>query len=193
MLRLCKSFLALALLCSSGLSAALELGGTLPTLDVPSRGELVINGDKTSFVPWSSSAIRTGSPALIFHLAARMSSDAAIAPLRTRLEAAGYAPGSFQPISVVNLNDALWGTSGLVAGELAKNKRAHPEAVMVADDAGRGLARWELKPKGVAVILINAEGKISYIKQGKLSPADIDSIINKLDAEIANAERLANK
>ncbi|WP_372860714.1 YtfJ family protein [Spongiibacter sp.] len=184
--------MAFALLCSSGLSAALEVGGSLPALNIPSRGELVLTGDKVSYTPWSSATIRSGSPALIFHMAARMSSDATIAPLRTRLESAGYAPGVFQSISVVNLDDALWGTSGMVASELTKNKRAHPEAVLVADDAGRGLAAWNLKSKGVAVILLNAKGEISYLKQGKLSKSDIDTIINKLNSEIANAEQLAN-
>ena len=151
-----------------------------------------MSGDKVSFSPWSSTSISAGSPALIFHMPARMSSDAAIAPLRARLEAGEYPTESFQSISVVNLDDALWGTSGLVAGELAKNKRAHPQAVLVADDAGRGLKAWQLKSRTIAVILLNAEGEITYLKEGELSQDDIDTIIAKLDAEIASAERVAN-
>ncbi|MGB2254638.1 YtfJ family protein [uncultured Spongiibacter sp.] len=192
MLRLWKSVAVSLALLGSSLGIALEVGGNLPTLDVPSRGELVMLGDKVSFSPWSSTSISTGSPALIFHMPARMSSDAAIAPLRARLEAGEYPTESFQSISVVNLDDALWGTSGLVAGELAKNKRAHPQAVLVADDAGRGLKAWQLKSRTIAVILLNAEGEITYLKEGELSQDDIDTIIAKLDAEIASAERVAN-
>ena len=192
MLRLWKSVAVSLALLGSSLGIALEGGGNLPTLDVPSRGELVMLGDKVSFSPWSSTSISTGSPALIFHMPARMSSDAAIAPLRARLEAGEYPTESFQSISVVNLDDALWGTSGLVAGELAKNKRAHPQAVLVADDAGRGLKAWQLKSRTIAVILLNAEGEITYLKEGELSQDDIDTIIAKLDAEIASAERVAN-
>ncbi|WP_027872664.1 YtfJ family protein [Spongiibacter marinus] len=192
MLRLWKSVAVSLALLGSSLGMALEVGGNLPTLDVPSRGELVMSGDKVSFSPWSSTSISTGSPALIFHMPARMSSDAAIAPLRSRLEAGEYPTESFQSISVVNLDDALWGTSGLVAGELAKNKRAHPQAVLVADDAGRGLKAWQLKSRTIAVILLNAEGEITYLKEGELSQDDIDTIIAKLDAEIASAERVAN-
>lgn len=192
MLRLWKSVAVSLALLGSSLGMTLEVGGNLPTLDVPSRGELVMLGDKVSFSPWSSTSISTGSPALIFHMPARMSSDAAIAPLRARLEAGEYPTESFQSISVVNLDDALWGTSGLVAGELAKNKRAHPQAVLVADDAGRGLKAWQLKSRTIAVILLNAEGEITYLKEGELSQNDIDTIIAKLDAEIASAERVAN-
>ena len=168
MLRLWKSLVAAGLLCVSAASTALELGGELPALDVPSRGELEINGDSVRFVPWSTEQITADTPALIFHMAARMSSDSIIAPLRDRLDKGDYAPGSFQSISVVNLDDALWGTQGLVTSELAKNKRAHPQAVLVADDEGRGLKAWSLEPKGVAVILLNTDGNIRLLKEGKL-------------------------
>ena len=191
MLRLWKSLVAAGLLCVSAASTALELGGELPALDVPSRGELEINGDSVRFVPWSTEQITADTPALIFHMAARMSSDSIIAPLRDRLDKGDYAPGSFQSISVVNLDDALWGTQGLVTSELAKNKRAHPQAVLVADDEGRGLKAWSLEPKGVAVILLNTDGNIRLLKQGKLSEEDVNDIISALDDEIAKSEQLA--
>ena len=191
MLRLWKSFVAAGLLCVSAASSALELGGQLPALNVPSRGELEINGDSVRFVPWSTKQITAGTPVLIFHLAARMSSDSIIAPLRERLDNGNYDPGSFQSISVVNLDDALWGTQGLVTSELAKNKRAHPQAVLVADDEGRGLKAWSLEPKGVAVILLNADGKIRLLKEGKLSEGDVNDIVTALNNEIAKSEQLA--
>ena len=191
MLRLWKSLVAAGLLCVSAASTALELGGELPALDVPSRGELEINGDSVRFVPWSTEQITADTPALIFHMAARMSSDSIIAPLRDRLDKGDYAPGSFQSISVVNLDDALWGTQGLVTSELAKNKRAHPQAVLVADDEGRGLKAWSLEPKGVAVILLNTDGNIRLLKEGKLSEEDVNDIISALNDEIAKSEQLA--
>ena len=191
MLRLWKSLVAAGLLCVSAASTALALGGELPALDVPSRGELEINGDSVRFVPWSTEQITADTPALIFHMAARMSSDSIIAPLRDRLDKGDYAPGSFQSISVVNLDDALWGTQGLVTSELAKNKRAHPQAVLVADDEGRGLKAWSLEPKGVAVILLNTDGNIRLLKEGKLSEDDVNDIISALDDEIAKSEQLA--
>ncbi|WP_417765435.1 YtfJ family protein [Spongiibacter tropicus] len=191
MLRVWKSLVAAGLLCVSAASTALELGGELPALDVPSRGELEINGDSVRFVPWSTEQITADTPALIFHMAARMSSDSIIAPLRDRLDKGDYAPGSFQSISVVNLDDALWGTQGLVTSELAKNKRAHPQAVLVADDEGRGLKAWSLEPKGVAVILLNTDGNIRLLKEGKLSEEDVNDIISALDDEIAKSEQLA--
>ena len=80
---------------------------------------------------------------------------------------------------------------GLVTSELAKNKRAHPQAVLVADDEGRGLKAWSLEPKGVAVILLNTDGNIRLLKEGKLSEEDVNDIISALDDEIAKSEQLA--
>ncbi|WP_373078255.1 YtfJ family protein [Zhongshania sp.] len=184
MLRFKKCLLGLALLGSIS-SYALEIGGTLADVSIPTKGELVLNKSKIDYKAWSTETIRRGSPALIFHLAARMSSDNIIAPLRSRLEERNFTPGSFQSISVVNINDAMWGTSGMVSGEMEKNKRAHPEATMVADDASRGLKAWQLKESSVAVILLDANGKIRYLKEGKLSSKDIDTIMSLLDKEIA--------
>ncbi|MGJ8687681.1 MAG: YtfJ family protein [Spongiibacteraceae bacterium] len=182
-----KFIITLFICCIAPFASALEVGDTLPPLTVQGKGELLIEGDKVSFKTWESLSISQGTPALIFHLAARMSSDAIIDPLRNRLDAKTFAPNSFQSISVVNLGDAMWGTSGLVLSELAKNKRAHPEATIVADAKGRGLQSWNLAAKSVAVILVDSKGKISYLKQGRLSTEDVDFIMQKLDQEIANS------
>ena len=171
---------------------AFEKGAELPDVTINKKGELRIDNDRISYAPWGISEAKAGIPKIVFHIPARMSSQSIIDPMTDRLEAEDFAEDRFQAITVVNLDDALWGTSGLVAGELAKNKRAHPQAVLVADDAGRGLKAWQLKSRTIAVILLNAEGEITYLKEGELSQDDIDTIIAKLDAEIASAERVAN-
>jgi YtfJ family uncharacterized protein len=184
MLRYKKYLLGLALFGSIN-GYALELGGTLTDISIPSKGELILNEAKVDYRAWSTSTISRGTPALIFHLAARMSSDKIIDPLRNRLEEEKFTPGSFQSISVVNIDDALWGTSGLVSSEMEKNKRAHPEAIMVADDASRGLTAWELQKGTVAVILLDVNGEIRYLKEGKLDSDDIETILSLLKTEIA--------
>ncbi|MBW2939400.1 YtfJ family protein [Zhongshania aquimaris] len=180
--------LSLSLVTSTALCNAIEIGGTLPDFSVPTKGELIIDGSKIQHKPWSTQQITEGTPALVFHVAARMSSDAIIAPLKERLNAKDYEPGSFQSISVINLNDALWGTAGFVGSELEKNKREHPKAILVADDKGSGIAAWELQKGTVAFILVDSKGVIRYLKQGKLTQSDIDTIITMLDEEIAKSK-----
>ncbi|MEX1665661.1 YtfJ family protein [Zhongshania arctica] len=180
--------LSLSMIGASAFCSAIEVNGTLPNFEVPSKGELILDNDKIRHQPWSTAQISTGTPALVFHVAARMSADAIIAPLKERLNQANYEPGSFQSISIINLDDAMWGTSGLVSSELGKNKREHPEAVLVADEEGHGLAAWQLEQGTVAFILVDYEGKIRYLKQGKLSADDINTIIAMLDEEIAKSK-----
>ncbi|MBQ0760225.1 MAG: YtfJ family protein [Gammaproteobacteria bacterium] len=177
--------LGLSLISISAVCSAIEVGGTLPSFSVPSKGELIIDGSKIRHQPWSTAQISKGTPALIFHVAARMSSDVIIAPLKERLDQGNYEPGSFQSISVINLDDALWGTSGFVGSELEKNKREHPQAVLVADDKGLGISAWQVQKGTVAFILVDAEGTIRYLKEGKLTTEDVDTIIHLLDVEIA--------
>jgi YtfJ family uncharacterized protein len=185
MLSIKQLLLGISLIGTASLAYSLELGGSLDKLSVPSKGELIIDGKRISYKPWSTDSIKTGSPALIFHMAARMSSEQIIDPLRKKLDEQNYTPGSFQPITVVNLDDAMWGTAGIIGGELEKNKRAHPSAILVADESGRGLKAWQLKGNGVTVALLDSSGKIVYLKEGKLSDGDVNTIITKLNKEIA--------
>lgn len=178
----------LLILSHTAFAAKAELGKPLPPLDVPKKGELVLEGDGITYKPWSSSSIPEGVPALVFHLPARMSADTIMKPLQTRLEQAQPAPGKHAAVSVINLDDALWGTAGIVAGELEKNKRRHPESAMVADDGSRGLSAWGLKSKTVYVMITNTEGNLIYMHDGPMDDADIEEIVTTLKAEIAKVE-----
>ncbi|MGB1906130.1 MAG: YtfJ family protein [Spongiibacter sp.] len=191
MQRLRNTFLGVLLATASALGSALELGDTLPPVKIPTKGELILQNDSIHYTPWSSEQIHAGTPALVFHLAARLSSESIIDPLRTRLKEVDYPEGSFQSVSVINLGDAMWGAAGLAASAMSKNKKETPSATLVADDDNRALAAWGLQSKTVAVILLNAEGRIVYFHEGSLSEADIETIITMLNAEITKANAAA--
>ncbi len=77
------------------------------------------------------------------------------------------------------------GTTGMVLSELGKNKRQHPRASLIADDAGRALSAWSLEEKSVAVVLLDTSGEIRYLREGELSEHNVDEIIELLNEEIA--------
>lgn len=175
----------------SASALALQQGQPLPPLDIPSKGEFILSGDKISYSSWSSSQIIKGSPALVFHMPARMAADNIIAPLKQRLEQEDYADSDFQSVSVVNVAEAMWGTKGLINSELAKNKKEHPSAVIVADDQGRGVKAWNVGPRDVVIAVINTEGKIKHLHKGKMDKGQIDTIIRELNEEVAKAKQVA--
>lgn len=179
-----RLFLSLFALLTILPAEAMELGSSLPSAQVTHNGELILQGKSVSYQPWTSQQITVGSPALIFHMAARLSSEQIIAPLKAALEAEDYAAGSFQSVSVINLSDALWGTRGLVLSKLTDNKREHPEASLIADKEGVVRRDWQLSGEGVAVILVSAEGDIRYFQEGNISDEDVTVIMSALNAEI---------
>ena len=178
------AFVALVMTTSSAL--ALEVGSTVPAFNINKPGELIIEGDKLNKAPWQSSAIGGGRPALVFYLPARASSEDDIDPLRQRLDKEDYEPGSFHSITVVNLDDALWGTSGFVESQVAKNKRAHPRATMVLDQKGKGRQVLKLPKKTTVVFLANAEGQVIDYREGALTEQAADEVITLLHQQIGH-------
>lgn len=174
----------LALTLASSPSLALDVGSTVPAFKIDKPGEVIIAGDELTKAPWQSEAIGGGQPALVFYLPARASSEDDIDPLRKKLDKEDYAPGSFHSITVVNLDDALWGTSGFVESQVGKNKRAHPRATMVLDQKGTGRKALQLPKKTTVVFLVDAEGRVLDYREGALTAKTAEEVITLLHQQI---------
>ena len=85
--------------------------------------------------------------------------------------------GAFLSTTILNLDEAMWGTSGLVVSELKSNKKEFPNAILVADEDGAGLKAWQLEKENSAVIVTDPQGVVRYFKQGAMSAAEIDSAL----------------
>lgn len=182
--------LSIALLWLSAVSQvqAFDKGAELPDVTINKKGELRIDNDSISYAPWGIGEAKVGIPKIVFHIPARMSSQSIIDPMTERLEAEDFGEDRFQAITVVNLDDALWGTSGIVASELEKNKRKHPEATIVADDGSRALKAWGLERKATYFILLDAEDRVIHWHEGQMKQADIETFIELIKAQLDQAE-----
>jgi YtfJ family uncharacterized protein len=85
--------------------------------------------------------------------------------------------GAFLSTTILNLDEAMWGTSALVVSELKSNKKEFPNAVLVADEDGVGLSKWQLESENSAVIVTDPQGVVRYFKQGAMSAAEIESTV----------------
>lgn len=175
-----------ALLLSAALPLALaappQVGQTLPSLTIEDKGELILAGDHIEFHPWQSDQLPAAMPQVIQYLAARLSTSKINEPFTDALSVAGLDAERYRVTTIINLDEALWGTSGFVIRELEKNKREHPHAVMVVDANGRGRATWDLEPANSAIILLNEAGTVQFFKQGALSEAEIEEVLGMLRA-----------
>lgn len=161
----------------------IEIGQPLPALEIDSRGELLLTDDEYSYRPWQAGQ-SVGKLHVIQYLAGRASARGQSKPFTDRLEAA-LPEGSFHVTTVVNLDDALWGTSGFVVGEVKSSKRKYPMSTIVLDEDGHGLQSWQLQEGGANILVLNAGGTVLYIKHGGMSEEEIESTLEMIQLELA--------
>jgi len=159
---------------------AIREGGLLVPNCKVVNGRMVLEGKALGRRPWSSRETE-GRICTIYHLAARMGIDDLNKPYIDALIAAKlpeFTPdGAYKTITVLNLADALWGTVGLGRSRLEDSQRDFPYALHVLDDKGLSRAAWGLKPKTSAVLVLDRDGTVLFLKEGKLPPEDIAKAI----------------
>lgn len=167
-------------------AAALQKGDSLPELYLTDKGELTLDAEQEIvYVPWSTENLDTkGQVQIIQYMAARPSAEKAIRPFTDKLEETAYPVELHHVTTVVNLDDVTFGASSWALSELEKNKREYPMSTMVADMEGKGLKTWGFEPKGSALIVLDADGKILYVKDGKLKKDEIDAVIKLIGEEV---------
>lgn len=167
--------LILAFLSISASAAAPTVGAPLPTLNIEEKGELTMNGDDFSYVPWSSDT-NPGKPHVIQYFGATFGDRDVFGPFTDKLQS-DLEPGFAHVSTVLNLDAALWGTTGVVLSELEKNKKMHPEATMVVDEEGSGVEKWGLGDEGTGLVVMDVDGVVKFFKRGSLTEEEVDSTL----------------
>jgi len=176
--------LCLALVAFGGRAANIDLGETLAPLAVQELGECVLEGGDTSFRPWSSATL-LGRVQVLEYTAARAGVDEIHRAFFAALAAGNFPAGSVPVTKLVNSDDALWGTSGLVAGEIEKNKQADPAIRLVVDAQGLGQRQWDLQKQSAALAILDPAGRVLYFSEGEMSAAEVAAAIAAVRAGLA--------
>jgi hypothetical protein len=176
--------LAFAFVCSNALASTPTVGAPLPLLNITERGEIVMNGDDFAFVPWRSD-IGPGKAHVIQYFGATMGDRDLFEPFTDLLQA-NLEPGSYHVTTILNLDAAMWGTTGLVISELEKNKRLHPQATMVVDNEGLGVKEWNLGKAGTGIIVLDDKGIVQYFSLGAPTEKEMASALELMRATINN-------
>ena len=183
-----KSILVSACLLLSNLSIAeISVGQPLPSVTIPTKGELILKDNQIHYQQWNSeNLVQTESPKVhvVQYLAARMSASKINEPFTDKLSEVKFPIEKHLVTTIINVSDAMWGTGGFVAGELASNKKKHPHASMVADQNGIGAKTWELAPQSSAVMILSPQGEVLFFKDGALSATELSEAIKLIEQEI---------
>jgi YtfJ family uncharacterized protein len=167
----------LALQCAGVLAVA--PGDALPPVRIAESGELRLEGEQLRFAPWDTHALG-GKLQIIQYLAARKSSQDINRPFTDRLKASGIPLEHYHLTTIVNLDDAMFGTRGFVMSELERNKRRYFRSTIVADDGGIGRTAWGLAEKSSAIFVLDAEGRVLFFREGAMTEAEIEHVLDML-------------
>ena len=159
------------------LTAAADIapGNRLPDLVIAEKGELVISDGEVGYKPWSYPQ-QPGKVHVMQYMAATRGASNINMPFTDKMKT-DLPQGEFLSTTILNLDEAMWGTAGLVVSELKSNKLEFPKAVLVADEDGEGLSKWKLESENSAVIVTDPQGVVRYFKQGAMSDAEIESTL----------------
>lgn len=160
---------------------AIELGKPLPLVKVEDRGLMQLSGDSINYKPFSSNQLN-GKVTTILVVAARMGMDDVNKLFTDAMAEAGLSKDHHRFVSVVDVDQALFGTGGLVMDRVETRQREHPGTSFVLDDEGIVIKTWDLKEKGSAVTIIDANGTVIRHKDGALNEIEVKDFLSALKA-----------
>ncbi|CDM91794.1 YtfJ family protein [Xenorhabdus bovienii] len=163
----------------------ITVGQPVPAVSVTDKGELLLNNDKFSYQNWNSTEL-PGKVRTIQHIAGRSSAKEMNDPLIQALKQADLPKAKYQTTSIVNTDDAIFGTSVFVRNSLEDSKKEFPWSQFIVDSEGLAKKAWDLEPKSSAIIVLDKNGNVKFVKDGKLSNEDITHVLNLIKEELNN-------
>ncbi|MDC9594337.1 YtfJ family protein [Xenorhabdus sp. IM139775] len=155
----------------------------VPAVSVADKGELLLNNDKFSYQHWSSTDL-AGKVRTIQHIAGRSSAKEMNDPLIQALKEADLPKDKYQTTSIVNTDEAIFGTGVFVRNSLEDSKKQFPWSQFIVDSNGLAKKAWGLEPKSSAIIVLDKQGNVKFVKDGKLSPEEVTHVISLIKAEL---------
>lgn len=152
-----------------------SLNNPLPELNIAEKGELLLENEVYRYRPWSSQRSR-GEVQVLQYIAANMGGKKLFKPF-TDILSVEFPDGTIHVTTVINLDDAMWGTGGLVISELKSSKKKYPKSTIVLDEEGAGKKAWQLGKKGAVLAVIDKSGSVIYLTQKALSEQELISTL----------------
>ncbi|GIA31243.1 MULTISPECIES: YtfJ family protein [Vibrio] len=180
-----KTLIALLLACSPTLAFAhnLAIGSPVPAVGVEKHGEIVLQDNNINYQKWRSADL-LGKVRVIQAIAGRSSSKEMNAPLMAAITAAKFPAESYQTTTIINQDDAIWGTSSFVKSSAQDSKKEFPWSSMVLDEFGLVAQAWQLQAESSAIIVQDKQGNVLFVKEGALNEADIQTVLGLIQQNL---------
>ncbi len=191
----CAIMLLITLLSLPGLAAAhnFVVGKAVSPITISDGGELLLNDDDSiGYHLWNSAQL-VGKVRIVQYIAGRKSAKKKNSLLIKAVEKAHFPGDVFQPTTIVNTDDVIFGTGYFVREKIEKNKRRYAWAQFVIDGGGVGRNSWQLPQESSTIFVLNHQGQIVWAKDGGLTEKEVSEVIKLLWVLISEKERSAAK
>jgi len=155
--------------------AELETGQVPKEVDL--TGDL---GGRLDGSPWSSKELQ-GKINVIFYVdpdEKDLNNDASDA-----LKKENFPTDQFQSYGIINM-DATWLPNFLISSALEEKQKKYPTTIYVRDYDKALVKEWGIADDNSDVLTFDKEGKVIFIKYGKLNAEDIQKLIQVIRANI---------
>ncbi|MBN1576892.1 MAG: hypothetical protein JW913_10085 [Chitinispirillaceae bacterium] len=113
-------------------------------------------------------------------------------PLFTALKAENFPGDKVQSVAILNTK-ATWVPGGVLTMVLKRKQKKYPRTIYVKDNCRLLATKWNLADHSSDILLFNAQGKVIFSHDGKLSDAQIREVIgliwNAIDGRPADAQK----
>ena len=164
-----------ALLSSHVFAHNVQLNQSLPHVNVDSDGEIII-GTSIGYQKWDSSTL-TGKVRVLQHIAGRSNVKEKNQPLIEAIKAANFDRNKYQTTTIINADDAVIATGPFVKSSAENGKKDNPHSQVVLDQKSAVKNAWNLKEKESFIAVLDKNGKVKFVSEGKLSSAQIQQVI----------------
>lgn len=180
-----KSLTAL-ILCASpilGFAHTITLEQTVPNVAIAKYGELFVENKDIAYKEWNSTQL-PNKVRVIQAIAGRKSAKKMNADLMAAITASKFPADRYQTTTIINQDDAMWGTGSFVKSSAEDSKTEFPWSSIVLDKNGTVAKSWQLQEESSAIIVLDKEGKVLFIKEGALVKDEITQIVSLISSNL---------
>ncbi|WGE35047.1 YtfJ family protein [Actinobacillus genomosp. 1] len=169
---------------NSAFAHQVQLNAALPTVNVSKDGELLAKGKTVTYKVWTSDGL-AGKVRVVHHFAGRSSAKEKNEALINAIKAANFDRSKYQTTSIINTDDAIVATGAFVKSSAEDGKLENPHSQVVLDQQGSVKNAWGLKAKDSFIAVLDKNGKVQFVAEGKLSANQIQQVIALIHTLIA--------
>jgi YtfJ family uncharacterized protein len=167
-MKYCCSTLLLVALIAQPTWAKLEVG------QLPQRVELNAKlGGRIDGTPWSSHELKDKVHVLFYV-------DPDLKDLNNEaseaLKAEKFHRADFQSVAIINMG-ATWLPKFVIKSSLKKKQNQYPDTIYIRDNQKTIVNAWGIDDENNNVLAFDKQGKLIFIKEGKLNSDDIKTLI----------------